>query len=107
MICVGSEPYASWWRPTYETPAGRMSLTDELTPGSERNLNRDIRDGIIRPLVLGHDKHGTRAGDDAGKPDQDMKTDEGQEYWRGRGYLDPRDDGYSGHDVRPFRRLGA
>ena len=52
-------------------------------------------------------QHGTRAGDDAGKPDQDMKTDEGQEYGRGRGYLDPRDDGYSRHDVRPLTRLGA
>ena len=41
-------------------------------------------------------QHGTRAGDDAGKPDQDMKTDEGQEYGRGRGYLDPREDNDGG-----------
>ena len=52
-------------------------------------------------------QHGTRAGYHAGKPDQDMETDEGQEYGRGRGYLDPSDDGYSGHDVRVFTRLGA
>ena len=60
LICVGSEPYASWWRPTYETPAGRMSLIISLATESERNLDRDIRDGIIRPQVLGHDKFGQR-----------------------------------------------
>jgi len=52
-------------------------------------------------------QHGNRAGDDAGKPDQDMKTDDSQEYGRGRRYLDPRDDSYGGHDVRPLTRLGA
>ena len=52
-------------------------------------------------------QHGDGTRDDARKPDQNMKTDEGQEYGRGRGYLDPRDDGYSGHDVRNLKRRAA
>ena len=60
MICVNIEPYASWWCPTYENPAGRRSLINSLASESECNLDRDIRCGIIRPLILGHDKFGQR-----------------------------------------------
>ena len=51
-------------------------------------------------------QHCTCAGDDAGKSDQNMKTDDAQEHRRGRGYLNPRDDRCSGHDVRPHKGAG-
>ena len=48
-------------------------------------------------------QHCTRAGDDAGQSDQNMKTDDAQKHRRGRGYLNPRDDRCIGHDVRPHK----
>src|SRR5262249_45109687 len=95
IILAGSDPNAPWLRDA------RLDLMTAWAGGAVQNLERDINDGIIRPLALAY-KFGQRdrAGDtiDINDADAFVRRIGGSKYWtalwaeRGRQTEDTRGD---------------
>ena len=78
IILAGSDPNAPWLRDA------RLDLMTAWAEGAVQNLERDINDGIIRPLALGHKfGHRDRASDaiDINDADAFVRRIGGSKYW--------------------------